>query len=247
MRIAQGIEMFELTSNTGGASYHPTVLYDDASLVLVDTGLPGNYARVMELIRKSGVPTDNLSAIVLTHQDIDHIGSLPQFIAARGNGKKPDIYAHEADKPYIDGDKPLIKVPEERLNMILGQLPEEEARQYRAVFSASSPANVNRTLSDGETLLFGGGTTVIYTPGHTPGHVSLYHQPSKTLIAGDAMIVKDGQLQGPNPGFTPDLKLAHRSLGKLAAYDIDTVICYHGGTYNNRANERIAELASQAI
>ncbi|TFE25956.1 MBL fold metallo-hydrolase [Cohnella luojiensis] len=244
MKIAQGIEMLELAPKSGGAYYHPTVLYDDESVVLIDTGLPGYYDFVMELIRNAGLPTDKLNAIVLTHQDIDHIGSLPPFLA--DNGKRLDIYAHVEDKPYIEGEIPLIKVPEERLNMILGQLSPEEAEQYRSVFSAVTPPNVNCTLNGGEKLPFGGGTNVIYTPGHTPGHICLYHQPSKTLIAGDAMIVHEGKLMGPNPGFTLDMNLEHRSLGKLASYDIDNIICYHGGLFNDRANERIAELAAQA-
>jgi glyoxylase-like metal-dependent hydrolase (beta-lactamase superfamily II) len=244
MKIAQGIEMLELKANNGGA-YHPTVLHDEANVVLVDTGLPGYYSKLTELMGQIGLSADNLSAIVLTHQDIDHIGSLPQFLAA--GGKKLDIYAHEADKPYIDGEIPLIKLPAERLKMLLGQLSEEEASQYQSAFLRPTPENVNRTLSDGEILPFSGGITVIHTPGHTPGHVCLYHHASKTLIAGDAMIVQEGKLMGPNPSHTPDLNLALRSLGKLAAFDIDKVICYHGGLFDNRVNERIAELAAQAV
>jgi glyoxylase-like metal-dependent hydrolase (beta-lactamase superfamily II) len=244
MQIAHGIEMLELKANNGGA-YHPTVLHDEANIVLVDTGLPGYYSKVAELMSQIGLSVGNLSAIVLTHQDIDHIGSLPQFLAA--GGEKLDIYAHEADKPYIDGEIPLIKLPAERLKMFLGQLSEEEASQFRSVFSRSTLENVNRTLVDGETLPFCGGITVIHTPGHTPGHVCLYHHVSKTLIAGDAMIVQEGKLMGPNPAYTPDLNLALRSLGKLAAFDIDKVICYHGGVFDNRVNERIAELAAQVV
>jgi glyoxylase-like metal-dependent hydrolase (beta-lactamase superfamily II) len=92
-------------------------------------------------------------------------------------------------------------------------------------------------------LPYCGGITVINTPGHTPGHISLYHKPSKTLIAGDAMIVADGRLLGPNPQYTLDMKTAIESLKKLMQYDIETVICYHGGLYKDNANRRIAELA----
>jgi glyoxylase-like metal-dependent hydrolase (beta-lactamase superfamily II) len=52
---------------------------------------------------------------------------------------------------------------------------------------------------------------VINTPGHTPGHISLYHKPSKTLIAGDAMRVMDGQLLGPAPEQTLDVDTAIKS------------------------------------
>lgn len=84
---------------------------------------------------------------------------------------------------------------------------------------------------------------VIDTPGHTPGHISLYHMPSKTLIAGDAMTIVDGQLLGPNPLHTFDISVAKESLERLTTYDIDSVICYHGGLYSGDTNSRILELA----
>jgi hypothetical protein len=34
------------------------------------------------------------------------------------------------------------------------------------------------------------------------------------------------------------------SLGKLARYDVETVVCYHGGPYSGGVNARIAELAA---
>ncbi|RED54924.1 MBL fold metallo-hydrolase [Cohnella lupini] len=242
MRIANGIEMLELPTATGTAFYHPTVFFDETSVVLVDTGTPGNYGKLMELIRNAGLSTEKLNAVVLTHQDFDHIGSLPPFLDIDGI----DVYAHESDKPYIDGLLPLIKVPEDRLTMMLGQLSPDVADQYRSVYSDATPPVVNRILNDGETLPFAGGTIVIHTPGHTPGHICLYHPRSKTLIAGDAMIVHEGKLMGPNPPFTPDMNLALRSLGRLSQYDIEKVICFHGGLFEDRVNDRIAELAAQA-
>lgn len=84
---------------------------------------------------------------------------------------------------------------------------------------------------------------MIHTPGHSPGHLSLYHHDSRTLIAADALTVQDGELQGPTPSATPDMELALSSLNKFSEYEIDTVICYHGGRYRGDANRRIAELA----
>lgn len=243
------IRLLELSRGAPGASIFPTVLYDDASLVLVDTGMPGFRDKIMESIREAGLGDRRLSAIILTHEDIDHIGGLAQFLgdADEAGAARPDVYAHEADRPTIDGERPIAKAPEERLSMILGQVPEAVARQYRAILSPDSPSNVSHVLEDGQTLPFGGGVTVIHTPGHTAGHVSLYHHASRTLIAGDAMIVSEGQLVGPNPGFTPDMDQALQSLSKLAAFDIAQVICYHGGLYaEDRVNERIAEIAAQA-
>ncbi|WP_233567865.1 MBL fold metallo-hydrolase [Cohnella faecalis] len=164
-KIAENIEVLELKRPFGGL-LNLTVVHDSDSVVLVDTGLPGQYEDVMGLIRQAGIAADGPSSIILTHQDIDHIGSLPSFLTVYG--LPVDVYAHEADKPVIDGNEPFLKVPAERLASILGQLPEEQRRQFEMIFSAASPPNVDRLLSDGETLPFGGGLTVIHTPGHTP-------------------------------------------------------------------------------
>ncbi|MGZ4164245.1 MAG: MBL fold metallo-hydrolase, partial [Tumebacillaceae bacterium] len=106
-------------------------------------------------------------------------------------------------------------------------------------------APVDRTVVDGEELPYCGGIIVINTPGHTPGHISLYHKASKTLIAGDALIVEDGQFKISDPRYTFDVEESIRSAKKLTAYDIETVICYHGGIYRENVNQRIAELANK--
>jgi glyoxylase-like metal-dependent hydrolase (beta-lactamase superfamily II) len=48
-----------------------------------------------------------LKAVILTHQDVDHIGCLPEILQECGNHIK--VYAHELDKPYIQGEIPLLK------------------------------------------------------------------------------------------------------------------------------------------
>ncbi|MDQ8733233.1 MBL fold metallo-hydrolase [Paenibacillus sp. LHD-38] len=100
-------------------------------------------------------------------------------------------------------------------------------------------------MADAQELPLCGGIVVIGTPGHTPGHLSLYHKASKTLIAADALIVENDCLLGPTPNYCMDPALAKQSINKLTAYDIETVICYHGGLYADRVNERILELASE--
>ena len=55
----------------------------------------------------------------------------------------------------------------------------------------------------------------------------------------------EGRLTGPNPRSADNLSQAKRSLEKLAAYDIETVVCYHGGPYAGDVNAQIAELANE--
>ena len=105
-------------------------------------------------------------------------------------------------------------------------------------------AKIQRALVDGEILPLYGGIEVIHTPGHTPGHICLYLKSYRLLIAGDELRLEDGVLVGPVEAHTFDMPQALQSLKKLAAYDIETVICFHGGVYGPDAAGRIAELAA---
>lgn len=221
---------------------HPTLIWDDNEVVLVDTGIPGQLTEIREAMDKAGVPFNKLSKVILTHQDIDHIGSLPEILKASDH--KIEVLAHEEDKPYIEGDKTPIKMNPERVAKMLESLPEEQRQKIQALLGTPVTAKVDKTIEDGEVLPYCGGITVIFTPGHTPGHVSLYHHQTKTLITGDALVAANGELLGPSPQATPDMETALKSIKKFTKFDIETVICYHGGVYKENANKRLAELAN---
>lgn len=244
MHVASGIEMLEISATIMGNpdTIHPTLIWDNNTVILVDTGYPGQLPLFREATEKAGISFDKLSKVILTHQDFDHIGSLPVLL--RESPQKIEVLANEVEKPYIQGEKRLIKLTPEAMAR-LESLPEEWRRVLKPIFENPPRATVNKTVADGEELPYCGGITVINTPGHTPGHISLYHKQSKTLIAGDALFVVENQLVGPEPQYTLDMELAIQSLKKLTQYDIETVICYHGGLYQKNVNERITQLAGQ--
>jgi glyoxylase-like metal-dependent hydrolase (beta-lactamase superfamily II) len=195
-------------------------------------------------MQQAGVPFERLNTIIVTHQDLDHIGSLPVML--KEAPQKVEVLANEIEKPFIQGDQRPLKLTPQAIAQAVAALPAEMPEEARQAFQArlENPprAAVDKTVADGEELPYCGGITVINTPGHTPGHICLYHRQSKTLIAGDALRVVDGQLQGPSQQATLDMPLALESLKKLARYDIETVICYHGGLYRGEANQRLAAL-----
>ena len=246
MRLADGVEMLELPirSFTGQNIIHPTLTWDDDTVVLVDAGFSGQLQQIREAMARAGVSFDRLDKVIVTHQDIHHIGGLPDIILESSH--KVEVLSHEEEKPYIEGRKPLIKMNQARLSKRLVSLPEEQRQQAEALFANPPKASVDTAVADGEILPYCGGITVIFTPGHTPGHICLYLNKSKILVTGDALVAADGELRGPNPGATYDMDAALKSLKKLTRYDIETVVCYHGGVYRDNPNKRLAELASAA-
>jgi glyoxylase-like metal-dependent hydrolase (beta-lactamase superfamily II) len=246
MRLADDVAALELPfrSPIGEGKIYPTLIWDENTAIMMDTGFPGLLPAIREAAERDGVPFDRLDKVILTHQDIDHIGSLPDII--RESGRKIEVLASETEKPYIEGSQPLIKADPERWAKMLAAMPDEQRRQMEPVvarFSNPPKAPVDRTVADGEVLPYCGGLTVIHTPGHTPGHICLYLNRSKILVTGDALVADNGRLNGPNPQATFDMDLAVQSLQKLIAYDIETVVCYHGGVSRDNPNRRLAELA----
>jgi len=235
MKIAEGLDVLELGSNE--RIMRPTLIWDNENVVLLDAGLPGQLENIREEIEKTGASFDKISKIIITHHDMDHIGSLSSVV--KNSKNKIEVLAHVGERPYIQGEKISIKMTPERLS----SMPENKRNEMEEMLN-NIKTNVDRTIEDEEELPYCGGIKVIYTPGHTPGHTCLYLKKYKALVAGDAMNVVDGELRGPNPEYTFDMKQAIESLKKLAKYDIQTVICYHGGLFTNNPNERIAELAN---
>lgn len=194
------------------------LLRDEQDVILVDTGIPGQLEVIRAALERESIALEDVTKIIITHQDLDHIGGLPELVAALG--ERVEVFAHELTKPIIAGEKPLLK---------------------RGILVPASKVDV--TLQDGDVLPYCGGLRVIFTPGHTPDHISLYHESSKTLITGDALTSEDGVLMPPNPSFTPDMETALKSVAKLIDLDIETVITYHGGVCTDRIKERLTEIS----
>jgi len=79
----------------------------------------------------------------------------------------------------------------------------------------------------------------IHTPGHTTGHVSLFREGDRLLIAGDAFVTtkqesflavatQRPELHGPPAYFTTDWDAAEASVERLAALRPATVATGHG-------------------
>jgi glyoxylase-like metal-dependent hydrolase (beta-lactamase superfamily II) len=122
----------------------------------------------------------------------------------------------------------------------------EQRPQMREVLERLEPAGIDEYVEDGTRLDLAGGTRVISTPGHTPGHISLYVERSKVLIAGDALTAQRGSLNGPNPSMTLEIRTAIQSVRRLADLEIDTIVCYHGGVVSEDANGQLRRVIQEA-
>ncbi|WP_240941051.1 MBL fold metallo-hydrolase [Paenibacillus sp. HB172176] len=243
----KGVTMLNITAEMmGGVQViHPALIWDERDCILIDTAYPGQFGLLKAALRVAGFELDAITRILLTHQDMDHIGCLSAIVDELPH--TPEIIAHEIEKPYIEGDLMLVKLTAQAIEKAVSALPEGVPVEWRTAFrhTLEHPPRgpVHKAVGDNEELPYCGGIKVIPSPGHVPGHISFYHQPSRTLIAGDALKVDDGNLLPPDPAHCSNFEQALLSISQFKRYDIKRVICFHGGMYEGRCNERIAELA----
>jgi glyoxylase-like metal-dependent hydrolase (beta-lactamase superfamily II) len=98
-----------------------------------------------------------------------------------------------------------------------------------------------QSVSDGQEIF---GLQVVYTPGHTPGHISIYDPAGSALITGDALSNSGGVLGGPNARFTADMATANESVKRLAQLTFERAYFMHGDTIEAGASKAIADLAA---
>ncbi|WP_312681813.1 MBL fold metallo-hydrolase [Lactococcus taiwanensis] len=228
MKLAHNVEMLEVTLTRSGQpmTIYPTLTWNEAHLVLIDTGLPGAGSAIARAIADAGFKVEDLTEILLTHQDIDHIGGTRELLALAPDAK---VYAPQVDAPYIDGAKVPTKLA--TLEARKANLTTEEEAFYHMLKEGFAVAQlpVDTLLKDGDVIDLCGGIETVFTPGHTPGHTSYFLRSSQIMVAGDAANIVGQRLKGSNPPMTWDMKLADESLDKLKAYKSSGVISYHTG------------------
>jgi glyoxylase-like metal-dependent hydrolase (beta-lactamase superfamily II) len=219
---------------------------DRASWILLDTGLPGYAAAIHEAAVARFGNDARPDAIVLSHGHFDHVGSLHALLDVW----PVPVHAHPLEMPYLTGRSPYP--PPDPL--VGGGSMALISRLY-----PRGPIDLGSRVS---ALPSGGRVPAmaewrwIHTPGHTPGHISLFRDRDRTLLSADALITTKQEsalavlqqrceLHGPPAYFTPDWDAARDSLRALAALHPELIVAGHGQPWGGREmRERLAELAA---
>jgi len=235
MIVQNGLMVVELHMH--GVVLRPTLVWDENDAVLFDTGMPGQTEQLLRAIEEAGIPFERVKAVVLTHQDLDHVGGLPELLRRAQHRIK--VWAHAADRPHIEGALPLLKTDPNRMSPeAWAALPES----MQSLYKDPPKSKVDDLIEDGMRLPWCGGIAAIHTPGHTDGHLSFFLERSRTLVAGDALVAKDGVLHGPAARTTPNIDEAYDSLQKLIPLAMERIVCYHGGLVEREPAKQIERL-----
>lgn len=196
--------------------------------ILVDTGLENSTNYIIKAIDKR-FTSKKPKAIVLTHGHFDHVGSV---ISLTKKWNIP-VYAHKLEIPYLIGEK---------------DYPTPDPNVDEGIVAKISPTfphtaiNIKQWLQplpDDGLIPEANGWRWIHTPGHTEGHVSLFREIDRVLIAGDIIsttkqeslwhvITQKEQIKGPPAYLTPDWEVARSSVKKLKELNPTLIIPSHG-------------------
>ena len=196
---------------------------------LIDTGLHLAAGKIRHWAEGHFGKDTKPNAIILTHGHFDHVGAVKDL---RDTWNVP-VYAHRDEFPYLTGHS---KYPPPDPSVGGGLMAVLSPLYPRT--SADLQGKVQALPEDGSVPTLPG-WTYIHTPGHAPGHISLFRAEDKVLLPGDAFCTtkqesflavakQRPELHGPPAYYTPDWNAARESVQALARLRPYTIAPGHG-------------------
>ena len=190
------------------------LLVDSDGITLIDAGLPGSKKRILAYVAGLGKSPGDVKRILLTHADLDHVGSLAALHKATG----ARTYASKIEAEAMAAGKPS-RVINVRMPLI---------RRLMRLLMKQRPFKVDEILTDGQVLPVLGGLRVVDTAGHTPGHISLFAPAAGVLFCGDSMVTDESGIHISRPPLTWDQGKAADAVKRQAALGARIVCSGHG-------------------
>ncbi len=200
---------------------------DGQSLALIDTGTPGKNVKVLAYLASVGRKAGDVSYIILTHADADHSGSaatLKRLTGAR-------LAIGELDAPRLSGDKKL----KEAGGMMVGLF---------GLFMKVERVKPDLELKDGLMI---GPLTIVETPGHTDGSISVY-KPKEAIFVGDLLRTDgSGSLRLPSASMSRDMEQVRRSVEKISRLEFQMLLPGHGKPIEEDASRKLREFVGNGF
>lgn len=222
MEIVAGIH--RINGVRGANAY---LVIGEEKTLAIDTGMPGNAKRIVAYAEKLGKSVPSIKFIILTHADIDHIGSAAEL--KRTTGAK--LVIHADDAPILRGKQSFATV-RGPLGFIL-KLAMSLMRYH--------PAEPDIILSGDSEIE---GFRIIHTPGHTHGSICVY-KPGKVIFVGDALRSDArGNPKLPRQMFSLDESKSRTSLIAISALDFDILLPGHGAPVVGNASQKVKNMVA---
>jgi glyoxylase-like metal-dependent hydrolase (beta-lactamase superfamily II) len=223
MQVAPGVYAIGAVGSTA-------YLLGGIELTAVDAGGPGSAPRILRQVRQLERQPRDLTRILLTHVDLDHVGGLPDLVEATG----ARVFAHPAAFDLLAAGR--VAWGDRGLSSAWALVRGAFTRPRRAQM-AGEP------LVDGMVLPILGGLRAIFTGGHSEDHVVYFLEQSRLVLAGDLLEARRGHLEAfPGQGALRREETVI-ALRRLAELDPLGILPGHGPVYRDNIALRLIRLA----
>ena len=188
---------------------------------LVETGSQTSAATVRDALHAEGIGPDDLRWLIVTHIHLDHAGAVGDLARAFPSAT---VVVHEKGARHLLDPTKLI----DSAGRVYGPLLDE-------LYGRLEPVPAERLIAagDGFSVDTGSGRlTLVDSPGHAKHHHAVLHEPTGTLMVGDAVGVRLPDLGVLRPATPPpdfDLEQAVRSLQRFRELRPVRVVLTHYG------------------
>ena len=214
MEVAPGI--YSLGDGQGGR-VRAYLLDDGQGITIVDSLMAADARLVLAELGRIGRAPADIKHLIMTHAHRSHLGGLARLKELSG----APIYAHEWEADIMSAD---------RVAQPVSSRPYRPYRTYplqlalNLNLSKHPPIQVDEYIHEGDRV---GPLTVLYAPGHSPGHLAFYWPERRALIAGDAVCTWPVFMLGWR-GFMLNVRQHKASVRRLAELDSDILLSGHG-------------------
>jgi glyoxylase-like metal-dependent hydrolase (beta-lactamase superfamily II) len=203
---------------------------DSEKWVVLDTGKSSCRNLILETARTQFGTGNRPEAILLTHGHMDHSGSA---LALATHWNVP-VYAHPAEMPFLTGKSdypPFDALVGGGAFVFVSKFMSRKGQNLRHWIRELPPEGAIPGLENWKW---------IHTPGHTPGHISVYSKADRLLMAGDAfcttnhesltsmLFTKSKEIHRPPATSTMNWQAAAESVRRLAALQPKLAAAGHG-------------------
>jgi glyoxylase-like metal-dependent hydrolase (beta-lactamase superfamily II) len=213
------------------------VIKADDGYALVDVGwdAPECLDAIRKGLQELNVRLEDIRTLVITHNHPDHYGLAGRIAQYAQVG----VVMHKLDAVHIQSRYTDFELLEREMHewLRVHGVPVNELTTFvKASESILNRVNIkqpDREVNGGERISAGKSDwEIVWTPGHSIGHICLYDRTTKAFMSGDHIL---------NP-ITPNIGLHAQSMGNPLAdylsslrevreYDVDVVLPAHGDEF----------------
>jgi glyoxylase-like metal-dependent hydrolase (beta-lactamase superfamily II) len=193
--------------------------------ILIDGGMPGEFDKFSKYLERLHVRPKEIQAIIITHCHWDHIGCAKDIKDMTG----AKVVVHQFEKNILENGERVMPPGVTLWGKIFGSLINNYSKKFTI-----KPCEVDISVGEGDYSLleFGIRGNIVFTPGHSPGSISVVLESGDAFVGDMAMNGLPLTL-GPNlPIFAEDVSSLKNSWNKLIDMGVKTIYPAHGKPFS---------------